>query len=238
MSSAEELLLDSKAIYPETYVYIVQTEKDSISLKNPTYAINTNNYSGLKKGLWINVAGMGKSINELEKYKSKYPGGYVKKLGQYRKTSSLDRDSIPVIKSDWVVQLKDVLISDSLFSKNDELFHLISFRNLKGKVLSNDTFSISSESEISTVSTYLYSCRTCPLIIERYFSSAQTGSTYEIRTFETLGKKWCAMEQFTNDGGPEDESQALIFNSNDQPVIVVTVNDEIQSQKTLTCNKK
>jgi hypothetical protein len=220
-------------------VYIIQTEKDSTSLKKPIYAINTNNYTGVKSGLWVNVVGMGKTINELEKFKSKFPGGYVKKLGQYRKTSSVDRDSIPEIKSEWIVQLKNILISDSLFSNSNDLFHLIAFRNSKGQVILIDTFSISIESAVSTVSTRLYSSLTCPLVIERNFNSPQTGPSYEIRTFDTIGKKWCAQETFTNDGSPEDERLELNFDkSNDQPEIQVILNGKVQSQKTLSCKKK
>jgi hypothetical protein len=63
--SAEELLLDSKTIYPNTYAYIVQTEKDLVSLNNSSYILYTNSYTGVKKGLWINVAAFGNTVNEL-----------------------------------------------------------------------------------------------------------------------------------------------------------------------------
>ncbi|NLD98362.1 MAG: hypothetical protein GX640_00675, partial [Fibrobacter sp.] len=122
---AEILLVNTRDIYPNSYAYIIQTEKDSASLKNPTYAINTSNYAGLKKGLWINVAGFGSSADELTQYKSKYPDGYIRKLGQYRNVSTLDRDSIPAIKAEWIVESDGSLVSDTQFVSSNSLLHII-----------------------------------------------------------------------------------------------------------------
>lgn len=236
---SEELLVNSREIYPNNYAYIIQTGKDSASLKNPSYAINTDIYAGLKKKLWVNVVGFGNTANDLAQFKKKYPDGYIRKLGQYRKTSSIDRDSIPNIKTDWVVESNKSLISDTQFVSKNSLLHIIRFMNLRGIHLYSDTFSISTESEVTQVFASLYRSRSYPLIVERSFYSAATGAISEIRIFPRMGRKCCAVETFTNEEGPEEPRYELNFDpKTDQPFIQEYMKDLKQVTKLLFCNKE
>ncbi|MFW5758569.1 MAG: hypothetical protein ACOCYO_07805 [Bacteroidota bacterium] len=237
-TKAEKLLVDTRAIFPNMYAFIIQTEKDSAALNQPSYAINTDNYEGLRKGLWINVVGFGDSVDELTRYKNKYPRGYIRKMGQYRNTATIDRDSVPTIETDWVVEIKGHFLYERHEIKKNYLQHIIHTSGKSSQFVS-DTFFISTDARVNQIYVRLFQSKMYPLIIERSYSSPLTGSTWEIRVFDDIGAKWCAKETFTNDGGPEEPINELQFDSKtDQPLIVEYVNDRITSQKKLSCNKR
>ena len=233
---AETLLVDSRNVFSGKYAYIIQTEKDSIALTNPSSAINTNYYSGLKNGLWINVAGYGDSIQDFEKYKRTFPKGYIKNLGQFCNTVHNNDITVPKIAAEWIVVKDNKILTDTQFVHDGVLFHLVYTRNMKGVPLFADTFSISVESQVTTINVSLFSSRTYPLVLERSYNSPLTGSSYEIRAFKKIGSKWCLKETFTNDGGPKDPIYNLHFTSDsDQPVVQEKINGKIVSRKSLTC---
>ncbi|NLE02382.1 MAG: hypothetical protein GX640_21160 [Fibrobacter sp.] len=106
-------------------------------------------------------------------------------------------------------------------------------------MISSDTFSISKESEVNQIYTTIFRSRTFPLIIERSFYSGSVGATSEIRFFTQAGKKACAIESFTNEGGPEEPQYELHFDpKDDKPVIQEITNDTITSQKSISCKKQ
>lgn len=119
----------------------------------------------------------------------------------------------------WPIKIDGYSISDTIYNSDKFLYHLLIIKD-SDKISHIDTFSISEKSMVPDVSIRIYTSFIYPLVIERYFFSPLTGSSFEVRTFKELGDPFCNKQTYVNDGSFSDPIGRLNFTEGtDEPVI-------------------